>query len=74
MHKNAYTPKTLNGNWCEDRFTAAYDKLANETSNTYLPNQSSNRYTRTSTDIGNQSEFKKVNFVFLIAVDVGKFR
>ena len=53
MHKNAYTPKTLNGNWYEDRFTSAYDKLANETSNTYLPNQSSNRYTRTSTDIGN---------------------
>ena len=38
MHKNAYTAKTLNGNWCENRFTNEFDNMHNATSNTYLPN------------------------------------
>ena len=38
MHKNNYNPKTLNGNWHENRYTEEYDKLNDETSNTYLQN------------------------------------
>jgi hypothetical protein len=60
MHKNAYNPKVLNGNWCENRFTDNFDQLANETSNTYLANPSHNKYVPTSKDVGNQAEFKKV--------------
>lgn len=62
MHKNAYQPKVLNGNWCEDRFTDAYDKKTNETTNTYLANPAVNRYTTTSKDIGNQIDYKKVSY------------
>ena len=40
MHKNAYNPKVLNGNWLENRFTDVYDKKTNETTNTYLANPS----------------------------------
>jgi hypothetical protein len=38
MHKNAYSAKTLNGNWLENRYTEEYDAFDNATSNTYLPN------------------------------------
>lgn len=38
MHKNAYSAKTLNGNWLENRYTEDYDAFDNATSNTYLPN------------------------------------
>lgn len=38
MHKNTYGPKTLNGNWLENRYTEEYDALNDATSNTYLPN------------------------------------
>lgn len=62
MHKNAYQPKVLNGNWCEDRFTDAYDERTNQTTNTYLANPASNRYTTTSNNIGNQLDYKKVSF------------
>ena len=37
MHKNSYKPKTLCGNWYEDRQTNDYER-ANQTSNTYLKN------------------------------------
>jgi hypothetical protein len=61
MHKNAYQPKVLNGNWFENRFTDQYDQLANETSNTHLPNPSHNKYVATSKAIGNVEGFKKVS-------------
>ena len=38
MHKNTYGPKTLNGNWLENRYTEEYYALNDATSNTYLPN------------------------------------
>ena len=38
MHKNNFNPKTLNGNWHENRYTEEYDKLNDATSNTYLQN------------------------------------
>lgn len=53
MHKNAYQPKVLNGNWCENRFTDEYDRKANETTNTYLANPNQNKYVPTSKAIGN---------------------
>lgn len=60
MHKNAYQPKVLNGNWCENRFTDAYDKYNNETSNTHLPNPNYNKYVPTSKAVGDETSFKKV--------------
>ena len=53
MHKNAYNPKVLNGNWFENRFTNDYDDLANQSSNTYLPNPSFDKYVATAKAIGN---------------------
>jgi hypothetical protein len=38
MHKNAYTAKSLIGNWHENRHTDTFDELANGSSNTYLKN------------------------------------
>ena len=38
MHKNNFNPKTLNGNWHENRYTEEYDAQDNQTSNTYLQN------------------------------------
>ena len=38
MHKNSYNPKSLNGNWQEERFTADYNRLHDATSNTFLQN------------------------------------
>lgn len=38
MHKNAYSAKTLCGNWAENRYTEEYDEVNNATSNTYLQN------------------------------------
>ena len=60
MHKNAYTAKTLNGNWFENRFTDEYDQLNDKTSNTYLANPSYNKYVPTSKAIGNNDQFQKV--------------
>ena len=68
MHKNAYQPKVLNGNWFENRFTDQYDQLADETSNTYLPNPSHNKYVATSKAIGNVEGFKKVSCDFVTTV------
>ena len=62
MHKNAYQPKVLNGNWCEDRFTDHYDQKTNETTNTHLANPAQNRYTTTTRDIGNKTQYEKVSF------------
>ena len=53
MHKNSYNPKVLNGNWFENRMTDEYDRLANQTSNTHLPNPSFDKYVSTSKAIGN---------------------
>ena len=36
MHKNSFNPKTLNGNWQEDRFTGIFGAASDATSNTYL--------------------------------------
>jgi len=38
MHKNAYSAKTLNGNWLENRYTEEYDAMNDASSNTYLSN------------------------------------
>lgn len=38
MHKNAFQPKTLIGNWHENRFTDEYSEADNKTSNTYIKN------------------------------------
>ena len=38
MHKNSYNPKSLIGNWHENRFTDEYDAQSDATSNTYLQN------------------------------------
>ena len=54
MHKNSYNPKTLNGNWHENRYTEEYNILSNETSNTYMPNPSHNKYVSESHSVGNQ--------------------
>jgi hypothetical protein len=64
MHKNAYNPKVLNGNWFENRFTDEYDKKTSETTNTYLPGPSASKYVPISRDIGNQPAFKKVSGTF----------
>lgn len=57
MHKNFYNPKTLNGNWFENRFTDDFDKKNDETSNTYLANPSFNKYVPTSRAIGNSDSY-----------------
>ena len=61
MHKNIYNPKTLNGNWFENRFTDDFDKKNDETSNTYLANPSFNKYVTTSKAIGNAEPYSKVS-------------
>ena len=38
MHKNSYNPKSLIGNWHENRYTDEYDAQSDATSNTYLQN------------------------------------
>ena len=38
MHKNSFNPKSLIGNWHENRYTDEYDGQHNATSNTYLQN------------------------------------
>lgn len=38
MHKNSFQPKTLIGNWHENRFTEEYNEADNKTSNTYIKN------------------------------------
>lgn len=57
MHKNSYDPKTLNGNWFENRFTTEYDKKNDESANTYLANPSFNKYVSTSRAIGNAENY-----------------
>ena len=37
MHKNHFNPKTLCGNWYEERATEDFEKF-NSTTNTYLKN------------------------------------
>ena len=49
MHKNNFNPKTLNGNWHENRYTEEYDAQDNSTSNTYLQNPCTYQATLTST-------------------------
>ena len=73
MHKNAYTAKSLIGNWHENRHTEAYDELANGSSNTYLKNPckllchlmlmvlAHNKYVPISRSIGNNQEYQKVS-------------
>jgi len=61
MHKNAYTAKTLNGNWWEDRYQDKYDEFNNKTSNTYLANPSYNKYVPTSRGIGNSECYDRVS-------------
>ena len=61
MHKNSYNPKVLNGNWFENRFTDGYDMLANQTSNTHLPNPSFDKYVSTAKAIGNKPAYQKVS-------------
>jgi hypothetical protein len=63
MHKNSYNPKTLNGNWFENRFTDDFDRKNDETSNTYLANPSFNKYIPTSRAIGNVEPYQKVSFL-----------
>ena len=53
MHKNSYNPKVLNGNWCEERFTDAFDRKHDNSSNTFLSNPSYSKYVPTSKAIGN---------------------
>ena len=38
MHKNSFNPKSLNGNWHEERFTEEYNGQHNASSNTFLQN------------------------------------
>ena len=38
MHKNSFNPKSLIGNWHENRYTDEYDAQSDATSNTYLQN------------------------------------
>ena len=51
MHKNSFNPKTLNGNWYEERATDKFEKF-NFTSNSYLKNPSHNKYIPMSKSIG----------------------
>ena len=74
MHKNAYNPKDLNGNWLENRFTDVYDKKTNETTNTYLANPSQSKYIPTSKAIGNVECYVKVSSGSLFLTGLGKFR
>jgi len=57
MHKNIYNPKTLNGNWFENRLTDEFDRKNDDTSNTYLANPSFNKYVPTSRAIGNSDSY-----------------
>ena len=68
MHKNNFAPKTLIGNWQENRFTEDFSANADSTSNTYLQNPSYNKYVSTSKDVGNSKQYQKVshkNFINL---------
>jgi len=65
MHKNSYNPKTLNGNWFENRFTEDFDKKNDESSNTYLANPSYNKYIATSRAVGNAEPYEKVSPLFI---------
>jgi hypothetical protein len=56
MHKNSYNPKTLNGNWQEERATESFEKF-NFTSNSYLKNPSHNKYISMSKVIGNNDNY-----------------
>ena len=38
MHKNAFHPKTLIGNWHEERHTDKFDEDLNASSNTHMQN------------------------------------
>ena len=51
MHKNSFNPKTLNGNWYEERCTNNFEKF-NFTANTYLKNPSHSKYIPMSKSIG----------------------
>ena len=62
MHKNNFAPKTLIGNWQENRFTEDFSANADSTSNTYLQNPSYNKYVSTSKDIGNSKQYQKVSY------------
>jgi hypothetical protein len=63
MHKNAYQPKCLNGNWFEERHTGHFDKAHDNSSNTFLANPSYGKYVPTSKAIGNTSDHQKVSFL-----------
>jgi len=53
MHKNAYNPGVLNGNWFEERFTDAHERKQELGSNTFLPNPNYNKYVTTAKAVGN---------------------
>lgn len=76
MHKNSYNPKSLNGNWYENRYTEDYNAQHDQSSNTYIANPckfrsfdlinvlsiAHNKYVPVSRAIGNKPEYKKEKF------------
>jgi len=60
MHKNAYSAKSLIGNWQEERSTEQYEDT--NFSNTFLANPSYNKYVPISKDIGNIKSYSKVSY------------
>ncbi len=61
MHKNSFNPKTLNGNWYEERCTEEFEQF-NFTTNSYLKNPSHNKYIPMSKSIGNNEGYSKQKF------------
>jgi len=65
MHKNSYNPKVLNGNWHEERYTDAFDRKQDLSSNTFLPNPSYSKYVTTARAVGNSKDYQKVSNYFV---------
>ena len=58
MHKNSYGPKTLNGNWLEERSSQAYAEK-HEVDASHLAGPNYSKFIPISKDVGNKKEYVK---------------
>ena len=58
MHKNQYGPKTLNGNWLEERSSASYGAL-HEATSAHLAGPNYSKFVPISKDVGNKKDYQK---------------
>ena len=58
MHKNSYGPKTLNGNWQEERSSPEYARIHDLTA-PHLPNPNYSKFVPISKDVGNNRNYAK---------------